>query len=70
MTTLKIQDRFTEREREILHLLADGASAKEIAQRLFVSVNTVTTHRKNLLGKTTAPNTTALVAGCIRMGLI
>ncbi|MCO6360017.1 response regulator transcription factor [Roseivirga pacifica] len=70
MCPTEINEKFTDREFEILSLLADGASAKQIAHRLFVSVNTVTTHRKNILSKTTAPNTTALVAKCIRMGWI
>jgi DNA-binding NarL/FixJ family response regulator len=70
MYTIEINQQFTVREFEILSLLAEGASAKEIANDLFVSVNTVTTHKKNILSKTTAPNTTSLIAKCIRLGWI
>jgi DNA-binding NarL/FixJ family response regulator len=70
MYTIEINQQFTDREFEIISLLADGASAKEIANYLFVSVNTITTHKRNILSKTTAPNTTSLVAKCIRMGWI
>ena len=41
----------TEREREVLELLAHGHSNKEIADALFVSTNTVKTHLANLYGK-------------------
>jgi DNA-binding NarL/FixJ family response regulator len=59
---------FTNREIEILSLFAQGESAREIANKLFLSVYTVMTHRKNLLRKSQAPNTTALVVYCVRKG--
>ncbi|OEK06295.1 response regulator transcription factor [Roseivirga misakiensis] len=61
---------FTKREFEIINLLADGNRAKDIASTLFVSEFTVRTHLKNILRKSQARNTTALVATCIRQGLI
>lgn len=67
MGTLTKAD-FTDREYETMGLLADGASAKNIANRLFLSINTVTTHRKNILSKSQAPNTTALLVYCVRRG--
>ena len=39
----------TSREREVLHLIAEGNSNKEVTARLFLSVYTVETHRKNIL---------------------
>lgn len=42
----------TERERETLSLLAGGLSNKEIADRLFISIHTVISHRKNIIRKT------------------
>lgn len=69
MSTLTKSD-FTDREFEILGLLAEGASAKQIAHQLFLSINTVTTHRKNILNKSNAPNTTALVVHLVRKGWI
>lgn len=51
----------TKREREILHLIAYEHTTKEIAQQLFISYETVQTHRKNLLMKFEAKNTAGLV---------
>ncbi|WP_304488736.1 LuxR C-terminal-related transcriptional regulator [Dyadobacter sp. CY326] len=44
------------REGEVLRLLAEGFSSKEIADQLFISVNTVRNHRANLLRKTNSKN--------------
>lgn len=44
-------DLLTEREKEIVRCVARGLSNKEIAQRLFLSVHTVTTHRRNISAK-------------------
>jgi len=46
----------TEREEEILRLLADGSSNQEIAKQLFISVNTVKTHIKNIYAKLNVNN--------------
>jgi DNA-binding NarL/FixJ family response regulator len=51
----------TRREKEVLELIADGMTNAEIAQKLFISVTTVDTHRKNLLTKMEAKNTASLV---------
>lgn len=54
----------TKREKEILTLVAYEYSTKEIASKLYVSTNTVETHRKNLLRKLNVKN----VAGMVRAG--
>src|SRR5687768_8763829 len=51
----------TRREKEVLELIADGMTNGEIARKLFISVTTVVTHRKNLLAKLEAKNTASLV---------
>ncbi|MBK6938009.1 MAG: response regulator transcription factor [Chitinophagaceae bacterium] len=51
----------TRREKEVLGLIAEGMTNGEIAEKLFVSVTTVDTHRKNLLAKLGAKNTAELV---------
>jgi DNA-binding NarL/FixJ family response regulator len=56
----------TRREREILRLIAQGASAKEIAQTLDISPKTVQTHRTNLASKLRLPSTAALVRYAIK----
>jgi DNA-binding CsgD family transcriptional regulator len=56
----------TKREREIIHLMAEGFSTKEVAQELHISFHTVESHRKNLLMKLKARNMVHLVAKAIR----
>lgn len=58
------------REREILSLLVEGKETKEIAGELFISPETVSTHRKNLLYKTQARNTAELITMAIRKGWV
>ena len=51
----------TRREKEVLILIADGLTNNEIAEKLFISANTVDTHRKNLLVKFEVRNTASLI---------
>ena len=60
----------TRREREVLSLIASGLTNKQIAEKLFVSITTVDSHRKNLLSKFGVLNTAALVARAAKSGLI
>jgi DNA-binding NarL/FixJ family response regulator len=60
----------TDREREILHLLAEGRSNKEVATLLDVGVSTVETHRANLMQKLNLHNTAEIVLYAVRKGLI
>ena len=60
----------TRREKEVLGLIADGMTNNEIAQKLFVSVTTVDTHRKNLLAKFEARNIASLVKMAVQMKFI
>lgn len=62
--------RLTEREAEILRLLADGLSSGEIADRLFISVTTVKTHLRNLYDKLEVSDRAAAVAQAMRGGLL
>ena len=56
-----MQPDLTDREIEIVRLLAKGSSSKEIADKLFISHNTVATHRKNMMHKLEAINVVDLV---------
>lgn len=58
------------REREILQMLADGFSNREVSERLVVSVETVKTHVKHILAKLEAEHRTQAVAIGIRQSLI
>jgi len=58
------------REREVLQLIAEGKSMKEIAALLGISVKTVETHRMRLMGKLDIHETAGLVRYAIRQGMI
>jgi len=58
------------REREILQLLAENKSNKEIATRLGISVRTVETHRRSVMQKLNANSIVELVHYAIRNGIV
>ncbi len=60
----------TNREKEVLQLLADGFTNKEIGDKLFISPLTVDSHRKNLIMKLEAKNTPSLIKIAISKNLI
>lgn len=60
----------TAREQEILRLLAEGLSSKEIAQKLFISPKTVENHRSNIMNKLDLHSTIELVRYAAKLGLI
>jgi len=62
--------KLTKRELQVLKLIADELSNKEIADTLFISTRTVDAHKRNLLEKLQAKNTAGLVKFAIRLGLI
>ena len=63
-------DGLTDREREVLRMVAEGKTNKEIADDLSLSVRTVQAHRANLMGKLHMHDRTELVRYAIRKGLI
>jgi RNA polymerase sigma factor (sigma-70 family) len=60
----------SQREREILKLVADGKTSREIAERLSISPKTVDTYRSRLMSKIGVKNLAGLVKFAIRHGLI
>lgn len=60
----------TSREQEILRLLAEGVSAKDIAEKLFISAKTVSNHRANILSKLELHSTADLVRYAAKLGLL
>jgi DNA-binding NarL/FixJ family response regulator len=62
--------RLTEREREVFHLMAEGMTTKDIAQRLGISTKTAENHRGHVLDKLGVRNTAELVRYALRKGLI
>lgn len=62
--------RLTDREREILQLIAEGNTSKQIAEQLFISGKTVENHRANIMKKLEIHETAGLVRYAIRIGLV
>lgn len=60
----------TEREREVLRLLAEGKKGREIAAQLYLSPHTVERHRANIMAKLNLHSRTDLIRYAIRKGLI
>jgi len=60
----------TQRETEILRLIANEYTTSQIAEQLFISINTVETHRKNLIRKLSVKNLAGLVKFAIQKGLV
>ena len=63
-------DRLTDREREILKLIAEGHTSREIADMLFISLKTVLGHRTKLMEKLDIHNRTELIKYAMRKGLV
>lgn len=68
-TTNKLP-KLTRREKEILGLVAQGLTNQEIADKLFISILTVISHRKNLLAKFEVTNTAALISFAMKHQLL
>ena len=63
-------DRLTPRQRQVLQLVAEGLGTREIAERLFVSVKTVETHRAQIMQRLDIYDVAGLVRFAIRHGLL
>lgn len=62
--------RLTTREKEILILVSNGATTANIASQLFISVQTVETHRRNLMQKFEVGNAAALIKKAVEQGFL
>ncbi len=60
----------TSREQEVLRCLSEGKTSGEIAEQLYISTNTVDTHRKNIIAKLGARNITDAVRLALQQGLM
>ena len=65
-----VLDLLTPRQREILQLVAEGLSSKEIAQRLHLTVKTVETHRSEIMHRLDIHDVAGLVRWAIRAGVV
>lgn len=64
------QSILTEREIQVVRLIAEGLSSREIADRLSISVKTVDTHRANIMQKLGVHNSAELIKYAIRQGIV
>ncbi len=69
-TSYEATDKLTQRQREILQLIAEGNTTKEIAKKLSISVKTVETHRMQLMERLGIHDIAGLVRFALRSGLI
>jgi len=60
----------SEREIQIIRLISDGSTNKEIADQLFLSTHTVNTHRKNIMQKLGLKNTAGIVIYAVKENII
>jgi len=60
----------TPRERQVLHLIAHEQTSKEIATQLYISTETVNTHRVNLKDKLSVRNTAGMIRRGFELGLL
>jgi len=64
------KSKLSQREIEVLQFICQGFSSSEIAGKLFLSQNTIETHRANLISKTGSRNTADMVMFAVRNGLV
>lgn len=62
--------RLTTREREVLKLIGEGNTGREIGEKLFISINTVDRHRSNIMDKLEMHNKSQLIRFAMRKGLV
>jgi DNA-binding NarL/FixJ family response regulator len=70
LDTDELKDRLTPREREIVQLISEGKSSKEVASALSISVKTAETHRANIMRKLQAHSVTELVRYAVRNQIV
>ena len=70
MSDLNGIPQLTKREKEILHLIADGKTTATIAEELYLSPLTIETHRKNLMQKFKVKNVAALIKEAVQRQMV
>ncbi|WP_461639709.1 response regulator transcription factor [Labilibaculum euxinus] len=66
----EVEGNISQREKQVLGLIAEGLRSKEIAERLFISSNTVNNHRKNLMTKLNVTNSSEAVGIAKSLGIL
>jgi DNA-binding CsgD family transcriptional regulator len=63
-------DIISEREKDVLRLLAEGKESKDIGKELFISSHTIDNHRRNMINRVGVRDTTGLIQICKMVGII
>jgi len=66
----KVTDILSKREHSVLTLISEGYSSSQIADALFLSYETIRSHRKNMMRKLDATNTASLITKSFKIGLL
>lgn len=66
----ELYERLTGREKEILKLIAEGCSSRQIADQLYLTVKTVINHRRQIMDKLGVENLSQLIKYAIKIGLV
>lgn len=69
-TGIEFKEILSAREVEVIYKMTEGKIIKEIAEELFVSINTIKFHKKNIMRKSNCRNNAELVMKCICAGVI
>lgn len=69
-TLMNNRPKLSDREKEVLKLIMQGKTSKQIADELFISKTTVDSHRSNILEKTGAKNSVELISFAFENGLV
>ncbi|WP_258102908.1 response regulator transcription factor [Marinoscillum sp. MHG1-6] len=64
------EQNLSNREIDVLRLVAEGLNNQEVANKLYISLHTVQTHRRNIMAKSNCNNVTELIAKYIREGVL
>jgi DNA-binding CsgD family transcriptional regulator len=67
---LKLTVPFSEREFEIIRLIESGLNSEQIAEKIFLSIHTVNTHRRNILNKTGKSTMSELIYDLVNQGIM
>jgi len=67
---MNCQIRITPRENQIIQLIAHEYTRTDISQELYISENTVATHRKNILAKLKVKNTAGMIRRSFELGIL
>jgi len=70
VSILDLKTQLTKREKDVLYLISEECTNKEISELLFISMNTVQTHRKNIIQKLDVKNTAGIIRKSFERGIL